>query len=157
MNHKATAAARLGEIRKAMNRGWNIPDEYFDDFPRELGNMVFGVHEDAETKTVEHNEPGPVRIQAIKLILEMKKQNIAEGLVEDGEENGAAVDNDENEETAVESRKTEILKFVNGKTQGGDDAGGNRPAGSRSRKTAGRKTAAAGTKRTTKRTRKPKS
>lgn len=151
MNQKATAAARLGEIRKAVNRGWNIPDEYFDDFPRELGRMVFGTHEDEENQTVEHDEPGPVRIQAIKLILEMKKQNIAEGLVEDGEESRPAVDNEETENGDVENRKAEILKFVNGKTERGDDAGGNRPVGSRSRKTAGRKTAAAGKKRTTKR------
>lgn len=151
MNQKATAADRLGEIRKSMNRGWKIPEEYFEEFPRELGRMVFGTHEDEENQTVEHDEPGPVRIQAIKLILEMKKQNIAEGLSEDGEENRPAVDNEETENGDVENRKAEILKFVNGKTERGDDAGGNRPAGSRSRKTAGRKTAAAGKKRTTKR------
>lgn len=150
MNQKATAAARLGEIRKAVNRGWNIPDEYLDELPAVLHSMATERYPHPETG-IDVYEDGPVRIQAIKLILDMKKQNIAEGLASDGEENGPAVNSEETENGDVESRKTAILKFVNGKTERGDDAGGNRPAGSRSRKTAGRKTAAAGTKRTTKR------
>lgn len=81
-------------------------------------------------------QDGPVRIQAIKLILDMKKQNIAEGLVSDGEESSQAVDNEE----PIENRRSEILSFIEETDSAGEDSGTTRTARKRVRKTDGAKT-----------------
>jgi hypothetical protein len=142
-----TSAARIGEIQKTIERGWNIPDEFLDELPAELGRMVFETYTDPDTKREEHDEPGQVRIQAIKLILEMKKQNIAEGLPGNGKTQSQADDDHDHEaevdpEAEVENRRSNILEFIRGKSKAGDDAGRNRTAGSGTGKAARRKTAA---------------
>lgn len=127
-----------------MERGWNIPDEYLDELPEVLHSMATESYPHPETG-INVYEDGPVRIQAIKLILDMKKQNIAEGLVSDGEESSEEVDNEE----GIETRRSEILSFIEEKDSAGEDSGRARTAGKRTRKTDGAKAPAK--KRTTKR------